>query len=265
MTLASKKTSGSISVFFPAFNDEASIPALVQHALEILPAVCDDYEVIVVNDGSTDGTAAALDQLVSMNAHVRVVLHEQNRGYGAALRSGLKAASKEFIFYTDGDGQYDVGELHLLLAAMSPAVDVVNGYKISRADTQYRRLLGGLYNRAARLLFRLPIRDVDCDFRLMRRSAVQSLSLQSNGGAICVELIAKLHAAGFQFAEVPVHHYQRNHGRSQFFRPKALAITLREFLHLLTTSPSSSGKRNNLKDRDTLISRADNKQAESPS
>ena len=266
MTLASNKTTVSISVFFPAFNDEASIPALVHHAVEILPTICDDYEVIVVNDGSTDGTAAALDQLVSTNANVRVVLHEQNRGYGAALRSGLKAASKEFIFYTDGDGQYDVGELPRLLASMTPAVDVVNGYKISRADSQYRRLLGALYNRAARWLFRLPIRDVDCDFRLMRRVAVQSLSLQSNGGAICVELISKLHAAGSEFAEVPVHHYPRNHGRSQFFRPKALALTLREFLHLLrTTSRSSFDKRAKIEDRNILVSHADNKHAESPS
>jgi glycosyltransferase involved in cell wall biosynthesis len=264
MTLASNKITGSISVFFPAYNDEASIPALVQHALEILPTVCDDYEVIIVNDGSTDGTAAVLEQLVSTNAHVRVVLHEENRGYGAALRSGIKAASKEFIFYTDGDGQYDVRELRLLLASMTPAVDVVNGYKINRADTKYRRLLGGLYNRAARLLFRLPIRDVDCDFRLMRRSAVQSLSLQSNGGAICVELISKLQTAGSAFAEVPVHHYPRHHGRSQFFRPKALAITLREFVHLLATSRSSD-KRNRIDDRDTVISRADNKHAASPS
>ncbi len=219
----------SISVFFPAFNDAATIGALVRDALAVLPAITADYEVLVVNDGSTDATPALLDELARTNPRVRIVHHARNMGYGAALRSGFGHARKELIFYTDGDGQYDVRELSLLYPLLAEGVDVVNGFKLQRADAQHRKLLGGVYNRLARLLFRLPIRDVDCDFRLLRRRAVAAVELSSTSGAICVELVRKLHAAGCRFVEAPVHHYPRLHGRSQFFTPRRLALTVRDF------------------------------------
>ena len=222
----------SLSVFFPAFNDAQTIGALVSEALALLPTLVADYEIIVVNDGSSDETAALLDRLARTHERVRAVHHARNLGYGAALRSGFASARKELIFYTDGDGQYDVRELARLYPLLTVGVDVVNGFKIKRADSSRRKVIGGLYNRLARLLFRLPIRDVDCDFRLLRREALAAVTLTSSSGAICVELVRKLHVAGCRFVEVPVHHYPRAHGRSQFFTPRRVARTARDFCAL---------------------------------
>jgi len=221
-----------ISVFFPAFNDEGSIGGLVADALAVLPALAEDYEVIVVNDGSSDGTAALLDGLARREPRLRVVHHGANRGYGGALRTGFETAAKDLIFYTDGDGQYDVRELARLRPLMVEGVDIVNGYKLKRADTKHRQVIGAIYNQVARFLFRLPVRDVDCDFRLMRRSAVRGVELVSSSGVICVEMVRKLHAAGGVFAEAPVHHYPRPHGRSQFFTLGRVARTGFDFLAL---------------------------------
>jgi len=227
------KTSGSISVFFPAYNDEPTIGQLVQHALEILPEFTDDYEVLVINDGSSDGTANILDELSRINPHVRPIHHAVNRGYGGALQSGFESATKEFVFYTDGDGQYDVREIARLLPLMTEGVDIVNGYKAKRADSLYRVIIGKIYNRAARLLFGLPIRDVDCDFRLIRREALQQIGPISSSGAACLEMVRKFKSNGAVFAEIEVSHYPRVHGRSQFFTFSSLARTFYDFCGLL--------------------------------
>lgn len=221
-----------ISVFFPAYNDAASIGALVQAALTLLPRLTADYEVLVINDGSTDDTAAVLDELARQHPAVRVIHHSQNRGYGGALRSGFAHATKDLVFYTDGDGQYDVNDLAKLLPLLTEEIDVVNGYKMKRADSRRRILLGGIYQRLARLLFGLPIHDVDCDFRLMRRSLIQSIELTATSGVICTEMIYQLHRAGCRFAETPVPHYPRQHGQSQFFTFARVARTARDFFAL---------------------------------
>jgi glycosyltransferase involved in cell wall biosynthesis len=228
-------TNSSITVFLPAFNDEQSIAALVTNALATLSSLSDDFEVLVVNDGSSDSTHAVLDRLASQFPNVNVIHHERNLGYGAALRSGFTHASKELIFYTDGDGQYDVRELAVLYPLMTRTVSVVNGYKIKRSDNRARIVIGALYNWLARVLFNLPIRDVDCDFRLMRRQAVQELDLVSSSGVICVELVRKLAVAGCLFVETPVHHYSRKHGRSQFFTFRRIAKTAVDFFMLWLT------------------------------
>ena len=137
-----EQRSASISVFFPAYNDAASIASLVETALAVLPMVADDYEVIIVNDGSTDATQAVLEELARAHPRVRVIQHARNMGYGAALRNGFKHARMDLIFYTDGDGQYDVRELVALRALLTARVDVVNGLKIKRADKHYRRFMG---------------------------------------------------------------------------------------------------------------------------
>jgi glycosyltransferase involved in cell wall biosynthesis len=222
----------SISVFFPAYNDEATIAGLVGEALSVLPSLTEDFEVIVVNDGSTDGTAAVLDELARADSRVRAVHHETNRGYGGALRTGFASATKELVFYTDGDGQYDVRELALLRPLLTEGVDIANGYKLKRADSLQRKALGAAYNRLAHLLFSIPIRDVDCDFRLIRRCAVERVELVSSSGSICVELVHKLHRAGCVFAEAPVHHYPRAHGRSQFFTLRRVGRTALDLLSL---------------------------------
>ena len=223
------QTDGGISVFFPAFNDEKTIGALVSQALDLLPTLTDDYEVVVINDGSVDSTQEVLEELARESKHLKLVKHERNLGYGAALRSGFNYASKELIFYTDGDGQYDVLEMPKLLLLMTRGCQVVNGYKISRSDAAYRKIAGAIYNRLARLLFSLPIRDVDCDFRLIKRSAIRSIDLTSSGGSVCIELIYKLRRSGCAFAETPVHHYPRAHGHSQFFTPHNVVLTARDF------------------------------------
>jgi glycosyltransferase involved in cell wall biosynthesis len=226
------QSDGGITIFFPAFNDEKTIGPLVTQALDLLPTLTNDYEVLVINDGSADATQDVLEALARRSTHLKLIQHPKNLGYGAALRSGFSHASKALIFYTDGDGQYDVRELAQLLPLMNEACDVVNGYKLQRADARHRIILGTIYNRLARLFFRLPIRDVDCDFRLLRRSAIQSIKLISSSGIICVELIYKLRGLGCSFAETPVTHYQRAHGRSQFFTLRRVTRTALDFLAL---------------------------------
>ena len=222
----------SLSVFFPAFNDEGSIGDIVDKAFALLPLLTDDYEVIVVNDGSQDGTATALDDLQRRYARLKVFHHDLNRGYGAALQTGFTNSSKDLIFYTDGDAQYDVNEMAGLIPLMIEGVDVVNGFKIKRSDDMRRIALGEVYKFLARRMFSLPIRDVDCDFRLMRRKAIQEIELTSHSGVVCTEMIYKLSRAGRRFAEVPVHHYPRLHGQSQFFTFSRVARTAYDFFAL---------------------------------
>ena len=222
----------SISVFFPAYNDAPSLPELIGETFRVLRQCADDYEVVVVNDGSFDQTAEVLARLAEEFApHLRVITHAQNRGYGGALRSGFAAATKELVFYTDGDGQYDVGELPRLLALMGPEIGLVNGYKLERNDPWHRICIGSVYNAFARAIFGIRLRDVDCDFRLVRRHILESIQLTSTSGTICVELVRKLEMA-CNVAEVGVHHYPRLHGRSQFFRMRSLAVTLGQLVKL---------------------------------
>lgn len=224
---------GSISVFFPAYNDAPSLPSLVSDAFEVLKNYGCDYELIVINDGSTDNTGEVLAKLQHANAgRMRVVTHETNRGYGGALRSGFSAATKELVFYTDGDAQYDVRELPKLLAEMTPDVGLVNGYKLERNDPSHRIWIGRVYNFVARTLFRIRIRDIDCDFRLIRKSLLDDIQLSSTSGTVCVELVRKLESSPYRVVEVGVHHYPRQHGRSQFFRVRSLLTTLYQLIWL---------------------------------
>jgi glycosyltransferase involved in cell wall biosynthesis len=207
-----------LSVFFPAYNDAGTIASLVIRAMKVAGTLTADFEVIVVNDGSSDETPKILDELARLYPdHVRVVHHPQNRGYGGALRTGFTTASKELVFYTDGDYQYDPAEMSLLWAKMSDGVDWVNGWKISRSDPLHRIVIGRLYHHMVKLLFGLKVRDVDCDFRLMRRRIFDVVRLEKNSGVICLEMMKKFQDAGFRVAEQPVHHYHRSYGKSQFF------------------------------------------------
>ena len=207
----------SISAFFPAYNDGGTIASMVISMLMVLEELADDYEVIVVNDGSQDYTAEILDRLAADYSHVRIIHHAQNRGYGGALRSGFANATKDWIFYTDGDAQYDVHDLRNLYPRLVDGVDVVQGYKISRSDPWYRLVIGRMYHRFVKFLFSLRLRDVDCDFRLMRRSVFDKVHLTRDSGVICVELMKKTQDFGYVIVEGPVSHYNRVYGQSQFF------------------------------------------------
>jgi glycosyltransferase involved in cell wall biosynthesis len=231
--LGLKSAIPSLSIFFPAYNDAPSLPSLLAETFAVAPQITSDFEVIVINDGSQDDTGAVLESLQALyGSCLRVITHEQNRGYGGALRSGFAASHKDWVFYTDGDGQYDVSELPKLAERVKPAVGLVNGYKLERNDPWHRIWIGNTYNAFARFLFRVRLRDIDCDFRLIRRELLERIHLTSTSGTICVELVRKLELTGCQVEEVGVHHYPRLHGRSQFFRIKSLLTTFRQLLAL---------------------------------
>jgi glycosyltransferase involved in cell wall biosynthesis len=222
----------SLSIFFPAYNDAGTIASLVLIAGMTARRLSDDYEVIVVDDGSPDHTGALLDEMAGTYPWLKVIHHEQNRGYGGALRTGFRTASKDLVFYTDGDAQYDPRELEALWRALTDEVDFVNGYKIGRSDPLHRVVIGRLYHWFVRLWFGLRLRDVDCDFRLMRRSVFERVELTRSSGVICVELCKKVQDAGCRIAEVPVHHYHRTYGQSQFFNFPRVARTLLDLVKL---------------------------------
>jgi len=207
-----------LSVFFPAYNDAGTIASLVITSVKVAATLTDDFEVIVINDGSQDGTAKILDELARIYPdRVRIVHHDTNRGYGGALRTGFATARKDFVFYTDGDAQYDPSEMTLLWKTMTDGVDWVNGWKISRSDPLHRIIIGRTYHHLVKILFGLKVRDVDCDFRLMRRRIFDVVHLEKSSGVICLEMMKKFQDAGFRVAEHPVHHYHRAYGKSQFF------------------------------------------------
>ncbi|MBI4886004.1 MAG: glycosyltransferase family 2 protein [Acidobacteria bacterium] len=214
-----------VSFFFPAYNDGGTIASLVIRAVQAAGRLTPDFEVIVVNDGSSDATREIADELARTYPQVRAVHHPVNRGYGGALRTGFASATKDLIAYTDGDAQYDPGELAVLWQRLTPDVDVVTGYKISRSDPLHRVIIGRLYHYAVKLLFRLRVRDVDCDFRLMRREVFDRVHLERDTGVICLEMMRKIQDAGFHTVEVPVHHYHRTHGKSQFFNVRRVFWT----------------------------------------
>src|SRR6187551_1785944 len=214
-----------LSVFFPAYNDSGTIASLVITALRTARALTPDHEVIVVNDGSADNTAEILDELARTYPQVRIVHHEKNRGYGGALRTGFASATRELVFYTDGDGQYDPAEMEVLWRRFDDSVDLVNGYKISRSDPLHRIIIGRIYHHTVKVLFGLKVRDVDCDFRMMRRAIFDRVHLEHNSGVICLEMMKKITDAGFRIVEMPVHHYHRAYGKSQFFNFRRLAKT----------------------------------------
>ena len=221
----------SVSAMFPCYNDALTIGGLVDQVYAALTPLVPVVEVIVVNDGSSDSSGAVLEGLEAERPWLRVVHHEQNRGYGQALISGFSAARHEWIFYTDGDAQYDALEAAVLVPLATCTVDIVQGYKVGRGDPWYRKLIGRVYHHGVKLMFGLRVRDTDCDFRLFRRKLYTDAPLTSTSGVICVEMMFRFQRAGARFVEAPVHHYFRPHGRSQFFRLPAIA---RSALQLLT-------------------------------
>jgi glycosyltransferase involved in cell wall biosynthesis len=215
----------SISAFFPCYNDAKTIGDLVIQADRVLGELTDDYEIIVVNDGSRDESASVLSALSAQVPRLRIVNHQINRGYGAALRSGFEHATKDLVFYTDGDAQYDVNEIPILLMLLTEDTHFVNGMKMTRQDPPHRVFIGNLHRFITRWSFWLPINDVDCDFRLVRRSILDKIRLSSSSGSICVELVKQAQRAGAQFREVSIHHYARRSGVSEFFTPRRILHT----------------------------------------
>jgi hypothetical protein len=213
----------SVSIFYPCYNDWGTMGSMVMFTVQTAERLDLDYDITIIDDGSTQHTLELLDEIEHRFPQVHSVRHEKNRGYGGALRSGFAAATKEWIFYTDGDAQYDVRELEALLAQAGPDVDLVQGYKISRHDPLHRIIIGRMYHGLVKTLFGLKVRDVDCDFRMIRRTVFDTVKLVSNSGVICCEMMTKMQRAGCRIVEVPVHHYPRAHGKSQFFNFRRIA------------------------------------------
>lgn len=224
----------SVSAFFPCYNDALSIGKMVRDVRESLVEAVSDFEIIVVNDGSSDNSLEVLHDLQKEIGELRIVNHEVNRGYGGALLSGFAASNKQWVFYTDGDAQYDAREILRCIDAVTESSNVIQGFKIGRGDPIHRRVIGRVYHHVVRLLFRLPVRDTDCDFRLIRNAILDKIRLRSTTGVICVEMMHALNRVNANFVEVGVSHYHRPHGKSQFFRIPAISRSAIQLLQLWT-------------------------------
>ncbi len=201
-----------ISVFFPCYNEEANVKTTVNKALAVLSQFTDIFEVIIVNDGSTDKTSEVVSALVQEDQRVRVVTHESNRGYGAALRSGFAAACYGVVCFTDADGQFDLKEIENFLPLIE-TYDAVLGYRLKRQDKFYRKINTFIYKNAVNLLFRLGVRDIDCAFKMFRREVMSNITINSAGAVASAEMLIKAKRQGYRFVEVGVHHYARQAGQ----------------------------------------------------
>jgi glycosyltransferase involved in cell wall biosynthesis len=224
----------SISAVLPAYNEEANIEGSVRTVANVLRGLTDEFEVIVTNDGSRDGTAAILDRLQEEAPELclRVVTHRQNRGYGAALASGFDAASKMLVFMTDGDRQFDVAELASFLPALDDRTDLVIGWRRKRADPFMRLVNAWGWKQLVNGLFGYTARDVDCAFKLFRREVWQSLTVHSRGATFSAELLIKARRLGFQVVELPVSHFPRRGGSPTGARPSVIARAFLELFQL---------------------------------
>lgn len=212
---ASKKP--TISAFFPFLNDWGTIGSLVTAVDTVLQKVASNYEIIIVDDGSDEKSKEILKMLDRRFPKLRLITHKTNRGYGGALKSGIYGSKMDWIFYTDGDAQFDPRDLKILLEKKKKNTDIICGYRIKRADPFYRLITGRTYHYLTKLLFNVPIHDIDSDFRLMRRSMFDKIKLESDSGLICVEMIRKIADFGYKFQDVGVTHYWRTSGKSAFF------------------------------------------------
>jgi glycosyltransferase involved in cell wall biosynthesis len=206
----------SISVFFPTYNEEENIERAVNQARDVLEGFCDDFEIIIVDDGSRDDTSKLSDQLAAADSRVKVVRHEQNRGFGAALRSGIENATKDLIFYTDSDNQFDMREINRLLERLEDHLDMVVGFRIDRQDPAMRIFTAWVYNLMIRFLFGLRVRDVDCSFKVFRRQIFDGMTIRARSGLADAEILIKAIKGGSRFVEVGVHHYPRTHGATSY-------------------------------------------------
>jgi glycosyltransferase involved in cell wall biosynthesis len=217
-----------LSIVLPAHNEEANIARAVQRAGEVASRHCDEHEVIVVDDGSTDRTASIVESLAAVDSRIQLVQHEENRGYGGALKSGFLAAKLDLVFFTDADNQFDLDEIADFLDLID-SVDVVAGFRVQRCDPLFRRVIAKAWNYLVRALFYVPVRDIDCAFKLFRREVLDGLELESVGAMVNTELMVKLGRSGYRVVEIGVSHYPRTAGTPQGARVR---VIVRAFVEL---------------------------------
>jgi glycosyltransferase involved in cell wall biosynthesis len=216
----------SLTVVLPAYNEEESLPDVFGQCDQLLELLTDwEVEVVVVDDGSTDGTAELLESLSTSRDWLRVIRHPQNLGYGAALKTGFAAARGQFVFYTDSDSQFDLLELREVLPLMMDA-DLIAGFRVYRFDPLGRLFMSWVYNRLVRVLYRVRVRDIDCSFKVMRRERLDRLVLMSDDFFIDTEIVARARKWNWRIKEVGVRHYPRRKGRTSV-RPSDVPRTLR--------------------------------------
>ena len=220
-----------VSIVLPAHDEEANIARAVGEVTATAERLFEDHEVIVVNDGSGDRTGEIARELAAANGHVRVVTHDRNRGYGEALRSGFLAATMDYVFFTDADLQFDPDELEEFVP-YAGTVDVVAGYRLNRQDPPIRRLMAYGWNVLVRVLFYVPVRDIDCAFKLFDRRVLSEVEIESVGAMVNTELMVKLGRRGASVVEVGVHHRPRRAGRARGADPRVIALALRELLRM---------------------------------
>jgi len=219
----------SLSVFFPAYNEEKNIEQTVVTAVPVVSTLTDVLEIIIVNDGSTDGTEDVAKKLVKKYPFVRVVSHYPNRGYGGALKRGFEESTNEWVFFSDADGQFDVRELHTFLP-YTKYFDLIIGYRVNRIEGAARILNATLYRLFIFILFGLWVRDIDCAFKLIHKRVFNEIGpLWSNGAFTSAELLIKAKKKGFKIKEIGVHHYPRRHGKPTGANPK---VIIRMFLEV---------------------------------
>jgi len=221
----------SISLFFPCYNEQGNIARTVEQALAVMEKLNADFEIIIVNDGSSDATAQIADEIASQNSRVKVVHHQTNLGYGAALQSGFKAATKELVFYTDGDGQFDINELPPLLPLMKQ-YDIVSCYRLNRRDNFIRKINGWCWTKLVCFLFGMKVRDIDCAFKLYTRQIFDSIKLSSSGALIDAEILARAVRKGYSIIQKGVHHYPRTAGTQTGANPRVVLRAFKELFKL---------------------------------
>ncbi|MBN1425553.1 glycosyltransferase family 2 protein [Candidatus Fermentibacteria bacterium] len=230
--MTSERAGPSLSVVIPAYNEAENIAGMLRDVLRAVRGLCSDFEIIVVDDGSADTTAHTVRELGRLHREIRLVQHAQNKGYGAAVFDGLVGATKELVFFTDGDRQFDVAEMEDLLARIEGS-DLVVGYRSPRRDPFMRRLNGKGWSLLITLLFGYTARDIDCAFKLMRRSVIERLrdEVQSRGATFSAEFLVRAKRAGFRIAEVPVRgHRPRVAGNPSGAKPSVIVRAFRELI-----------------------------------
>lgn len=224
----------SLSIFFPAYNEENNIEVLLNKVIEVAPRVAEVFEVIVVNDGSKDRTAEVVDNFSKKYQEIRLVSHVTNLGYGSALKTGFYSSRYEFITYMDSDGQFDFSDVTELISNIED-YDIVCGFRIKRADNFLRILNGKLWNLLVSSLLNIRIKDIDCGFKLVRKKVIDRIpKLESSGAAISAELLVKASRDGFKITQVGLNHSKRMYGRATGGNPIHI---LRAFADLLILVP----------------------------
>ena len=219
----------ALSLVFPAFNEAENLPLLLKSALETGAALELDlalpFEIVIVDDGSEDQSAELLRGWCDEDPRVRAVHHAENQGYGAALRTGLRESRGELVFFSDADLQFDLAEIRRLLEHADD-YDIVAGYRAPRRDPWLRRAIASTWGRLVGILFDLPVRDIDCAFKIFRRDVLDAIPIESIGAFVNTEILVRARAAGFQIHQVPVSHRRRQSGRQSGAHPRVMARAL---------------------------------------